>query len=147
MDAKAWFVAGTIPLLVAGGAHALAQLFDLIRPTFFAPTEDSVTRVVDGTGVRLVRMFGVKGERPSMWSMWQGIHISHGVGVTTFGVVCLLISGHDFDLVGQIGGLRALTIAFPAIYLAIALRFWFWGPIAVTAASTACFTVSAILAG
>jgi hypothetical protein len=145
--AQGWFVAGTIPLMVAGGGHALAALVDTVRPTFFGPVDRSVTRAMDGTGVRLVRMSGVSGERPSLWRMWLGIHLSHGIGAFSFGLVCLLIAAHDFALVGEIAGLRALTIAFPAVFLAISLRFWFYGPTAITAASTACFAVSALLAG
>jgi hypothetical protein len=145
-SAYAWFVAGTIPLMVAGGGHALATLFDTVRLTFFAPIDSSVTRVADGTGVRLVRMLGGSGANPSMWSMWLGIHISHGIGAFTFGLLCLMLANHDFGLIGEVGGLRLLTIAFPAAYLAISLRFWFYGSTAITAASTACFTVSALLA-
>jgi len=144
--AEGWFVAGTVPLLVAGGGHAVAALVDTVRVTFFTPVDPAVARAMDGTGVRLVRMFGTRGERPSMWQMWRGIHLSHGIGAFTFGLVCLLLAAHDFALVGEIGGLRALTIAFPATFLAISLRFWFYGPTAITAASTACFAVSALLA-
>lgn len=147
MDAaQGWFIAGTIPLMVAGGGHLLAALFDTVRLTFFAPTDRSVERVMEGSGVRLVRMFGVGGTRPSMWSMWLGIHLSHGIGAFTFGLLCLMLASHDFGLIGDVGGLRALTIAFPAAYLAISLRCWFYGPTAITAASTACFVVSAVLA-
>jgi hypothetical protein len=37
--AEAWFIAGTIPLMLAGGAHVLATLIDTVRPTFFTPIE------------------------------------------------------------------------------------------------------------
>ncbi|MBB4663873.1 LIC_13387 family protein [Conexibacter arvalis] len=144
--AQAWFVAGTIPLMAAGGGHALATLLDTVRLTFFAPADRSVVRAMEGSGVRLVRMFGVGGAKPSMWRMWLGIHLSHGIGAFTFGLLCLMLATHDFALIGEVGGLRPLTIAFPAVYLAISLRFWFYGPTLITAASTTCFTVSALLA-
>lgn len=91
--AQTWFIVGTIPLMLAGGAHVLATVLDVARPTFFTP-----------------------------------------IGI------------HDFDLVGQIGGLRALTIAVPAAYLAISLVFWFYATNLIGAAATACFIVSAVLA-
>jgi len=143
--AQAWFIAGTIPMMLAGGLHALGALIDTVRPTFFAPIDGSATPVVEGTGVRLVRMLGVSGARPSMWRMWLGIHISHGLGVFTFGLLCLLIATQDFEPVDRIHGLRPLTIAFPAAYLVLSLRFWFYGPVIVTATSTACFIVAAVL--
>src|SRR4051794_25507443 len=85
-DAQAWFVAGTIPLIFAGALHAAGTLIDTVRPTWFAPIDRSVTEVVDGTGIRLVG----RGS-PSMWRVWLGINISHGLGVLTVGVLCLLI--------------------------------------------------------
>jgi hypothetical protein len=143
--AQTWFIAGTIPILLAGGLHVLGALVDTVRPTFFAPIGGSAKPVVEGTGVRLVQMLGLSGARPSMWRMWLGIHISHGLGVFTFGLICLLIAAQDYELVGRIDGLRPLTIAFPAAYFVLALRFWFYGPVLVTAASTACFTIAAVL--
>jgi hypothetical protein len=143
--AQAWFVAGTIPLILAGGLHALGALLDTIRPTFFAPIDGSVKPVVEGTGIRLVRMSGGSGATPSMWRVWLGIHISHGLGVFTFGLLCLLIATHDFTLVERIDAIRPLTIAFSAAYLALSLRFWFYGPVIITGTATACFTVATVL--
>jgi hypothetical protein len=144
--AQAWFIAGTIPLMLGGGLHALATLLDTVRPTFFTPIERSVKPVVEGTGIRLRRMFpGGSGATPSMWRVWLGIHISHGLGVFTFGLLCLLIATHDFKLVERIDAIRPLTIAFSAAYLALSLRFWFYGPAILTGTATACFTIATVL--
>jgi hypothetical protein len=143
--AQAWFIAGTIPLMLAGGGHALATLVDTVRPTFFTPLENAAKTAVEGTSIRLVRMFGVGGARPSMWKMWLGIHISHGLGVFTFGLLCLLIATHDFSLVERIDAIRPLTIAFSAAYLALSLRFWFYGPAIITGTSTMCFIIATAL--
>ncbi len=143
--AQAWFVAGTIPFILAGGLHAVVALVDTVRPIYFAPIESSAKPAMEGTGIRLVRMFGGSGARPSMWRVWLGIHISHGLGVFSFGLLCLLIATHDFTLVDRIGAIRPLTIAFSAAYLTLSLRFWFYGPVVITGTATACFTVSAVL--
>jgi hypothetical protein len=143
--AQAWFIAGTIPLMLAGGLHALGALLDTVRPTFFAPIEGSAKPAVEGTGIRLVRMFGGTGARPSMWRVWLGIHITHGLGIFTFGLLCLLIATHDFQLVERIDAIRPLTIAFSAALLAVSLRFFFYGPVIVTGTATACFTVATVL--
>jgi hypothetical protein len=144
--AQAWFIAGTIPLMLAGGLHALYALVDTVRPTFFAPIERSVKPVMEGTGIRLRRKVpGGNPARPSMWSAWLGFNISHGLGVFTFGLLCLLIATHDFQLVERIDAIRPLTIAFSAAYLALSLRFWFYGPAILTGIATACFTVAAML--
>jgi hypothetical protein len=144
--AQAWFIAGTIPLMLGGGLHVLATLVDTVRPTFFTPIESSVKPVVEGTGIRLRRMFpGGRGATPSMWRVWLGINISHGLGVFTVALLCLLIATHDFKLVESIDAIRPLTIAFSAAYLALSLRFWFYGPAILTGIATACFTVATVL--
>jgi hypothetical protein len=139
-DAQAWFIAGTIPLILAGGLHVLLTLADTVRPTYFAPRERSVHPALEGTRIR----FGGSAA-PSMWRAWLGFNISHGLGVFTFGLLCLLIATHDFKLVERIDAIRPLTIAFSAAFLAVSLRFWFYGPVIITGASTACFTVAAVL--
>lgn len=144
--AQTWFIAGTIPLMLGGGAHVLATLVDTVRPTYFTPIDDTVRPAVDGTGIRLVQMFSRgSGAAPSMWNVWLGIHISHGLGVFAFGLLCLLVATHDFALVEDIAALRPLTIAFSAAYLALSLRFWFYGPVLITGSATVCFTVAAAL--
>ena len=144
--AQAWFIAGTIPLMLAGALHALYAVIDTVRPTYFAPTEASVKPAMEGTGIRLRR--GVPGgntAKPSMWNAWLGFNISHGLGVFSFGLLCLLIATHDFELVESIEALRPLTIAFSAAYLALSLRFWFYVPALITGSATACFTVATVL--
>ena len=140
MDGQAWFIAGTIPLIAAGGLHAVYTVVDTVRPTYFTPIDRSVRSAVDGTGIRLVGK-----EKPSMWRVWLGINVSHGLGVMTVGLLCLLIAVHDFRLVSEIGALRPLTIAFSAAYLVLALRFWFWGPVLITGSALVCFSVAAVL--
>jgi hypothetical protein len=144
--AQAWFIAGTIPLILAGGLHVLLTLIDMVRPTFFAPLEGSVKSGMEGTSFRFRLMVpGGNEGRPSMWSAWLGFNISHGLGAFTFGLLCLLIATYDFKLVEQIDAIRPLTIAVSATYLAVSLRFWFYGPAIITGTSTACFTIATVL--
>jgi hypothetical protein len=145
--AQAWFIAGTIPPILAGGLHALATLLDTVRPRFFAPIDDSVRSALESTGMRFRRMFpgGSGGARPSMWRFWLGFNISHGLGAFTFGLLCLLIATHDFGVVESVDGLRPLTIAVSVAYLVLSLRFWFYVPALAAGAATVCFTVATAL--
>jgi hypothetical protein len=138
--AQAWFIAGTIPPILAGGLHALLTLVDTVRPTYFTPRDPAVKEAVEGARIR----FGGSAA-PLMWRAWLGFNISHGLGVFAFGLLCLLIATDDFKLVEQIDAIRPLTIAFAATYLALSLRFWFYGPVVIAATSTACFTVATVL--
>jgi hypothetical protein len=146
-DAQTWFIAGTIPMMLAGGGHVLLTVFDAARPTFFAPIGDSARPGMEGAGMRFRSLFPGDDATPSIWKFWLGFNLSHGLGVFAFGLLCLLIATHDFALVERISGLQALTIAVPVVYFAISLVFWFYVTTLVTIAATVCFTVSAVLAG
>ena len=138
--AQAWFIAGTIPLIVAGGLHVVLTLVDTARPRYFTPRDSSLRPALEGTPIR----FGGHAA-PSMWRAWLGFNISHGLGVFTFGLLCLLIAAHDFAVVEDIAAIRPLTIAFSAAFLGLSLRYWFYCPALNTGAATACFTVATIL--
>lgn len=144
--AQTWFIAGAIFFMVAGGGHALAALLDTVRPTFFAPIDDSVRSAMERTSFRFRRMWPRANDvTPSMYSLWLGFNISHGLGAFIFGLLCLLVAVHDFALVESIDAIRPLTIAVSAAYLALSLRFWFYVPAIVTGGATACFTVATVL--
>lgn len=144
--AQAWFVAGTIPLIVAGALHALAALRDSVRPTYFTPIDAAVRPALEGTGIRLRRMFpGEKSATPSMWRIWLGVNVCLGLGLVSFGLLCLLIVTHDFALVERIDAFRPFLIVVAAAYLAVCLRFFFYGPAMVTGSATACFVVATVL--
>ncbi|MGH2714475.1 MAG: LIC_13387 family protein [Thermoleophilaceae bacterium] len=144
--AQTWFVAGTIPFMLAGGVHALATLLDAVRPTFFSPIERSVLPALEGTGIRFRELFpGGSGATPSMWRAWLGFNISHGLGLFTFGLLCLIIGIYDFALVEDVDPIRPLTIAVSAAYLVLSLRFWFYVPTITIGVGTACFAVASAL--
>lgn len=144
--AQTWFIAGAIPLILAGGGHMVMAVLDAVRPTFLTPIRDSVRSEMEGDGMQFRALFRGDPATPSVWRLWLGFNLSHGLGVVAFGLLCLLIGVHDFGLVEHIGGLRALTIAVPAAYLAISLVFWFYAINLIAVGATACFIVSAVLA-
>jgi hypothetical protein len=138
--AQAWFIAGTIPLIVAGALHVALTLVDTARPRYFTPKDASLNPALEATPIRLGGHAA-----PSMWRAWLGFNISHGLGVLTVGLLFLLIATHDFRLVARIDAIRPIAIAFSAVFLVLSLRFWFWGPVLITAAATTFFTVAAVL--
>ena len=138
--AQGWFIAGTLPCIFAGGLHAALAVVDTVRPTYFAPRDDgSLQPAMERTQMRFAGR-----SAPTMWRSWLGFNLSHGLGVFTFGLLCLLIATYDFRIVERVDAIRPLTIAFSAAYFVLALRFWFWGPVLLTAVATACFVVAAL---
>jgi len=116
-------------LLIAGGTifsilgllHAIYTICDVYRPRRLAPIEQAVIDQMAAAGVRLAR------GRTNMWDAWLGFNISHGLGTIMFGLICLG------------AGLFARSLALPkaallipvlvgAIYLLLAVRFWFRVP-------------------
>lgn len=143
--AEAWFIAGAVAFMGAGGGHALAAVFDTIRPTFFTPVEDSIRSTMETTTFRFRRMWPLADDvAPSMWRLWLGFNISHGVGAFVFGLLCLLLATHNFTLVDSIDALRPLTVAVAAAYFVLSLRFWFYVPAIITGCATAFFTIAAL---
>jgi hypothetical protein len=145
---RTWLIAGAVVFMAAGGGHALAALVDVVRPTFFGPVDESVIGAMQTTTFRFRRMWPWADDvHPSMWRLWLGFNISHGLGVFGVGLLCLLLAVHDFSLVEHIHAIRPLTIAFSLSYLALSLRFWFYVPAIATATATVCFTFAAIPSG
>lgn len=144
--ARALFVAGTIPFIVAAGGHGLGALYDVRRPTFFTPADDDLRARMHESGVRGRALFpGRSVEHPSMWSAWLGFNISHGLGGAVFGITNLTIGLRDFDAARN-AGLLPLAVLVAAGYLVLAIRFWFWAPTTAVAIATTCFAVAWVLA-
>ncbi len=68
--AQAWFIAGTIPFILAGALHALLALADTARPTHFTPRDRSLRPALEATQIR----FGGRAA-PSMWRAWLGFRL------------------------------------------------------------------------
>lgn len=136
--AQAWFIAGTIPLMIGGGLHALLSLAG--APRYVIPRDRSVKPAMEGTRLQYGGSVA-----PSMWRAWLGFNISHGLGALIFGLLCLLIATHDFTLVENIAAIRPLTIAVSAAYIVLSLRFWYYGPAIITGIAAACFSIATVL--
>src|SRR5262249_42776544 len=128
--AQAWFIAGTVPFLVAGGAHALLTLVDTVRPTYFTPQLRSLRPELEHTGIRFRNLVpGGDHGRPSMWRAWLGFNISHGLGVFAFALLALVVALEEPGLLERASAIALIPFAISAIYFVVALRFWFWLPV------------------
>jgi hypothetical protein len=146
--ARVLFEVGGILFILGGALHAGLTLFDdLRRPTYFSPTRDEVREAMDGSALRFRGLFaGGDAERPTMWKAWLGFNTSHGLGMTVFGVLCLLLAIDNFDFVRETDWLIPLALAVSAAYLGLALRFWFYGPTLLFSITSICFAVALALA-
>jgi hypothetical protein len=147
--ARILFEFAAVDFILAGGLHALLTLIDTLRLTFFAPTKPGLRSEMEVSGIRLREMFpgaaGAPGARFSMWQAWLGFNISHGLGVATFGFTMLILALHNYGLVQQISAIEPLTIAFSAVYLLLAVRYWFYAPAICCGLGLGCFIAAAVL--
>ncbi len=73
-----------------------------------------------------------------MWDAWLGFNISHGLGAAVFGAFAIIVGVVHGGLLTTWLVLAAIT-GISVIYLALALRFWFYIPALGIGLATACF--------
>jgi hypothetical protein len=130
-------------LLIVGGAifgilgslHALYTFADERRPRRLAPKDPAVLRAMAGTSVRL------SGGATTMWRAWLGFNFSHSLGALTFSAGCIT-AGLKLTALALPKSALLLPAAIGAIYLWLAVRYWFRIPAIGIALATLCFTAA-----
>jgi hypothetical protein len=113
--------AGTIILLMGTG-HFVLTLRDAWKPRSFTPTEESVRLAMQGAQLRFSR-------RINLWDAWLGFNLSHSMGAMMYGAALLFAALAHLDVFLDSGVLQAVAVLIPVVYLAVAIRFWFWAPV------------------
>lgn len=119
-----------------GGGHGLLTLYDVFRPRYFTPIDDSVREAMQGTGVRF------SGGHANMWKAWLGFNLSHSLGAFLFGLAACWLGLHPELLTKSV---LLIPLAIGAVYLLLAVRFWFYGPSLGCGLATFCFLLSWLL--
>jgi hypothetical protein len=130
-------------LLILGGSlfalmgivHGSVSFADVFRPAQFTPLDDSVREAMKSTGVRFAR------GRTSMWDAWLGFNLSHSAGLLIFGATTIWLGRNLTDLAPS-QAVLAIPAGVGLIYLALAVRFWFFAPAIGFAAATVCFVAA-----
>ncbi len=132
-----FFLAGAALFGLLGVAHAVLTLRDLHVPRSFTPTDENLRRAMAEAPLRLA-------PQTTIWNAWLGFNLSHSLGLLIFATVFGGLALRDFGMVAENLFLRLGAVVVGAIYLVLALRFWFWVPAAFSAVGTLCFVVSAL---
>jgi len=130
-------IGGTI-ILVLGTLHGVLTLRDVAKPRAFTPTDDAVRIAMQGTRLAF-------NPRANFWQAWLGFNLSHSLGIVLFGGGLLLLAWHHFPVFSASPLLQGVSVAVAAAYLAIALRFWFWGPALGAGLSLLCILAAVVL--
>jgi hypothetical protein len=115
------YLAGALPFLVLGTAHAIATPRAPADAKGLSPSDPQLAEAMTRSGLRLTR-------RTDMWRAWVGFNLSHSLGVLVFAAF-VFVTGRSapvFAAEGRIGVPFALVVA--AAYLWLARRYWFRTP-------------------
>jgi hypothetical protein len=130
-------------LLVFGGSifgtlgllHALYTLADTRRPRRLAPDDPAVIESMASSSVRLSR------GGTTMWRAWLGFNFSHSLGAVLFGFCCITV-GISLKALSLPKASLLLPVAIGAIYLWLAVRYWFRIPVIGIALGTLSLAVA-----
>lgn len=132
------FVAGAVPFLVLGAAHAFATPRTPEQSKGLSPADPAVRAEMARATLLLTR-------RTTLWLAWVGFNLSHSLGVILFGTVVLLIGRSEAVFAREAAVFLPLAVVVSIAYLILAVRFWFRTPIAGVAVSLVLFLGSWVL--
>jgi hypothetical protein len=129
------FLAGAVPYLVLGTAHAFATPLRPDQRRGLTPRDPQLAEAMTRSAVLLTR-------RVDMWRAWVGFNLSHSLGVLILGAVVVLIGFSPERFARDAAVLLPLAVCATAAYLLIGLRYWFRTPIIGCAVALTCFIAS-----
>ena len=132
----AWLLAaGGAIYVVLGALHALYTFTDIARPRRIVPDDPALIAAMQASGVRLAR------GGTTMWRAWVGFNFSHSLGAVVFGAGCIAAAWCLLPL-APARAVLAIPVAVSALYLVLAIRYWFRIPVGGTAIATASFALA-----
>jgi hypothetical protein len=124
------FLAGSLPYLLLGTVHAVATPQGPGDRKGLSPSDPGLADAMARTAVRLTR-------RINMWGAWVGFNLSHSLGLVVLGALIVLIGRNEATFRAQASIFVPFALAAAAVYLVLAVRYWFRIPIIGCALSLA----------
>jgi hypothetical protein len=132
------FLAGALPFLFLGTAHALHTPLRPHDRKGLAPADAAVGEAMGRTRLLLTG-------RTDMWKAWVGFNFSHSLGAVLFGVVVLLVGRSPASFEADASVFVPFAFCVSALYLVTGLRYWFRTPIAGVLIAVLLFAASWVL--
>ena len=130
-------ILGGVVCGVLGALHAIYTLQDLRKPRRLVPADPSVAQAMANSALRLSR------GGTDMWRAWIGFNFSHSLGVLLTAALAVW-TGFEINTL-PIGIFMPVLVSIGCVYLLIALRYWFRGPVIGVGVATACFAAAWVL--
>lgn len=132
------FLIGAVPFIVLGLAHAFATPQTPADTKGLSPRDPAVRGAMARDSILLTR-------RTTVWLAWVGFNMSHSLGAILFGVVVALVGRSSASFEAQATVFLPLAVLVSAIYLVLAVRYWFRTPVIGISLASVCFLVSWLL--
>jgi lysylphosphatidylglycerol synthetase-like protein (DUF2156 family) len=129
------FLAGSLPFLFLGTAHAIATPLRPDAPRGLSPADHALIDSMSTATVRLTR-------RTTMWLAWIGFNFSHSLGAVLFGLVVVLVGRSDVSFRAEALCFGPLAMIVSGVYLVLAVKYWFRTPIVGCGLSFVLFLLS-----
>jgi hypothetical protein len=135
---RALLMCGGSIFAVLGFLHALYTFLDIRKPRRIVPDDPSIAAAMAISKVRLTR------GGTTMWKAWVGFNFSHSLGAILFGGLTIA-AGVTLQTLPIPSWVLLLIAAIGAVYLVLAVLYWFRIPIAGCGIATACFVIAWLL--
>jgi len=129
------YLAGALPFLLLGTAHALATPRAPADAKGLSPFDPQLAEAMTRSTLRLTR-------RTDMWRAWVGFNLSHSLGVLVFAASVILIGRSRSVFDAQAHLFLPFAVVVAAVYLWLARRYWFKTPLLGCALSLVLFLAS-----
>jgi len=129
------YLAGALPFLVLGTAHALATPRAPADAKGLSPFDPQLAEAMTRSTLRLTR-------RTDMWRAWVGFNLSHSLGVLVFAASVILTGRNRSAFDAQAHLFLPFAMVVAAVYLWLARRYWFKTPVLGCALALVLFLAS-----
>ncbi len=134
------FLAGAIPYLFLGAAHALATPRSALDRKGLSPRDPKLAEAMARSSLRLT-------SRTDMWLAWVGFNLSHSLGVLAFAAAIVLVGRSEASFAANAVVFLPLAFVVSLCFTWIGALYWFRTPIAGCALSTLLLLASWALHG
>ena len=132
------FLAGALPFLVLGTAHAVHTPRLPTERKGLSPSDPSLAEAMARSRVLLTR-------RTDMWRAWVGFNFSHSLGILLFGAVVVLVGRTPVSFGQNAAIFLPLAVVVSLAYLGLGLAYWFRTPLIGITVSLALFSAAGAL--
>ncbi len=132
------FLAGAVPFLLLGTAHALHTPRRRDERKGLSPSDLALAESMARSRVLLTG-------RTDMWRAWVGFNLSHSLGAVVFGVLVVLLGRTPASFAYNAAVFLPLAVVVSIAYLSLGVAYWFRTPVIGIALSLFLFSGAWVL--